>query len=294
MAFTGTVVNFNNMKERGLIDCVEDQIFYFDHKSGITDGQALVQGNKVRFEVVFNERNDQPQAENVSGGTGGVMSSMQGGEHGNHRGGKGGSSGNWGGGGRDGGYSMYGGGKGSSLGCSGGKGKPSRGTGGGVSSMQGGGHETHNDMEGGGHGSCNSGKGGPKVSWGVGSRGGSGTYGGGKSSSDGYSGGNPLRDILDDFSSTRPVSSVATSDVSIDPTEHCKDRGEASREEDDYLPNPYTYDPYLRRMVHDDDPFDYSHKDGRYAARCAGLNWGSGSSNSDADLDDDSSESDVD
>merc|ERR1719188_80356 len=92
MSKTGTVKFFNDAKGFGFIVQDDGGEDLFAHRNQIADGQDLLEGDTVRYDVGWDDRKGKSNAENITGGSGGE------GGKGGFGGGKGGFGGSKGGG----------------------------------------------------------------------------------------------------------------------------------------------------------------------------------------------------
>mmetsp|Transcript_103567 Transcript_103567/g.231259 ORF Transcript_103567/g.231259 Transcript_103567/m.231259 type:complete len:206 (-) Transcript_103567:109-726(-) len=124
MSKSGTVKFFNDDKGFGFIVQDDGSEDLFAHRNQISDGQNLVEGDAVRYDVAWDDRKGKSCAENITGGTGGEGGKGGfGGGKGSFRGDKGGFGGGKGGfdsgkgykGGFSGGFGSGGGGDGRTI-----------------------------------------------------------------------------------------------------------------------------------------------------------------------------------
>eukprot|EP00930_Biecheleria_cincta_P077954 TRINITY_DN652_c0_g1_i14.p1 TRINITY_DN652_c0_g1~~TRINITY_DN652_c0_g1_i14.p1 ORF type:complete len:149 (-),score=40.35 TRINITY_DN652_c0_g1_i14:239-685(-) len=71
MSKTGTVKFFNEVKGFGFIVQDDGGEDLFAHRSNLTDGQNLVEGDQVRYDETWDDMKGKSLAQNISGGTGG-------------------------------------------------------------------------------------------------------------------------------------------------------------------------------------------------------------------------------
>merc|ERR1712060_151119 len=117
MSKSGIVKFFNDSKGFGFINQDDGGDDLFVHRNGVA-GEALLEGDAVRYDETYDDRSGKQRADNVSGGTGGEGKGggkYGGGSYGSKGGGKYGDGGGKYGGGKGGGKFGGGGGKGNQV-----------------------------------------------------------------------------------------------------------------------------------------------------------------------------------